>query len=194
MKFDLWFPTAILSDTIENYDSINSELLKRIEEIRQTVPTGGTNWLGKPYNTCGTFDISTDPQFETILNEITKRVNHFARRLGVDVSRNKFKAGEGWLNIYKQNDFQEFHHHAGYQFSAVYYVKTPAQSSEIIFETPVAPDMNPLPIILHSYLTDQRARYSAAAGEVIIFRSNIRHCVPAHQGSDERISLAFNFK
>jgi uncharacterized protein (TIGR02466 family) len=194
MKFDLWFPTAILSDTVEDHESINSELLKRIEDIRQTIPTGGVNWLGKPYNTCGTFDISTDTAFEKILNEITKRVNHFANRLGVDTTRNKFKAGEGWLNIYSQSDFQEFHHHAGYQFSAVYYVKTPEKSSELIFETPVPPDMNPLPVMLHSYLTDQRARYAATAGEVIIFRSNIRHCVPSHQGTDERISLAFNFK
>jgi len=194
MRFDLWFPTAILYDTVENADDLNKKLLERIEEIRNTIPAGGRNWLGKPYNTCGTLDISKDPSFEIIVKEISKRVHHYANRLGIDTARHRFTAEDGWLNIYKQSDFQEYHHHATYQFSAVYYVKVPENSSEIIFESPAPPDMNPLPITLHSHLTDQRARYPVKAGDIVIFRSNIRHCVPAHQGTDERISLAFNFK
>ncbi len=194
MNFDLWFPTAILADTVENHQELNKKLLERISEIRNTIPSGGQNWLGKPYNTCGTFDISTDPAFSEVLAEITSRVNHYASRLGINLSRWQPVCGEGWLNIYKQSDFQEYHHHAGYQFSAVYYVTAPENSSEIIFETPKPPDMNPLPIILHSALTDERTRYNAEPGKIIVFRSSIRHCVPAHQGNDERISLAFNFK
>ena len=194
MSFDLWFPTPILSEKIENYDSINRSLLNRISEIRQTVPTGGGNWIGRPYNTCGTFNIADDNAFCVIKKEVSALVHLFASRLGIDINRNKFNCTEGWLNIYQQNDFQEFHHHAGHQFSAVYYVKVPVNSSEIIFETPLAPDMRPLPIAIHSFITDTRAKYSVEEGQVIIFRSNLRHCVPNHQGTEERISLAFNFE
>lgn len=194
MRFDIWFPTLIATDDVENSDNLNNSLLKRIEEIRQTVPTGGNNWLGKPYNTCGTFDISKDPAFETVIKEVQKRVDNYAKRLGMNLSRDKIQCCEGWLNIYKQSDFQEFHHHAKFQFSAVYYVKVPENSSEIIFDSPKPPDMDPLPVFVHSYLTDERARYQVKAGQVVVFRSNIRHCVPAHQGTDERISLAFNFR
>lgn len=193
MSFDLWFPTPILSEKIQNFSKINELLLNKIQQIRQTIPVGGKNWIGKPYNTCGTYNIVDDNIFDHIKNEITAMVHLFASRLGVDVNKNKFKCNEGWLNIYKQNDFQEFHHHAGHQFSAVYYVQTPPNSSEIIFESPLAPDMKPLPIVLHNYVTDSRAKYNVDAGQCIIFRSNLRHCVPSHQGTDERISLAFNF-
>lgn len=194
MNFDLWFPTAILSDTVENYQEINQKLLTRIFEIRNSQPCGGVNWLGKPYNTCGTYDITKDPEFSEIIKEVTLRVKHYASRLGVNMHKYQPQCEEGWLNIYSQNDFQEYHYHAGFQFSAVYYVSTPKNSSEIIFESPNPPDMNPLPIILHSPLTDERTRYSAEEGKVIIFKSNIKHCVPSHQGTGERISLAFNFK
>jgi|APGre2960657373_1045057.scaffolds.fasta_scaffold47984_2 uncharacterized protein (TIGR02466 family) len=193
MPFDLWFPTPILSEKIENHKLINESLLIRISEIQKTTPTGGNNWIGKPYNTCGTFNIADDEVFSDIKKEVTAFVHLFASRLGVDVNRNKFRCTEGWLNVYRQNDFQEFHHHAGHQFSAVYYVKAPIDSSQIIFDSPLAPDMKPLPISLHSFITDTRAKYSVEEGQVIIFRSDLRHCVPSHQGTQERISLAFNF-
>jgi uncharacterized protein (TIGR02466 family) len=194
MSFDLCFPTAILNETIKDHEKINIELLSAIEDIRNTIPTGGVNWIGKPYNTCGTFDISKDDRFANIIKEVTANVHLMASRLGVNVSKNKFNCEEGWLNIYKQNDFQEYHLHAGFQFSAVYYVKTPTDSSQIIFESPNPPDMMPLPITFHGPLNDQRVRYPATAGQVIVFRSNLKHCVPSHQGTEERISLAFNFK
>lgn len=193
MTFDLWFPTAILSEQIKDYKEINKGLLKRVREIKDTVPTGGQTWIGRPYNTCGTFNIVDDSEFSVIISEVTNLVHLYASRLGIDIKRNRFVCTEGWLNVYNQQDFQEFHHHAGHQFSAVYYIKTPPNSSQIIFETPLAPDMKPLPITLHSYITDTRAKYDVTEGQVIVFRSNLRHCVPNHQGTDERISLAFNF-
>jgi uncharacterized protein (TIGR02466 family) len=193
MSFDLWFPTPILSEKIANHESINESLLIKVSEIQKTVPSGGNIWIGRPYNTCGTFNIADDETFSDIKREVTSLVHLFASRLGVDINRNKFRCTEGWLNVYKQNDFQEFHHHAGHQFSAVYYIKVPADSSQIVFETPLAPDMKPLPISLHSFVTDTRAKYSVEEGQVIVFRSNLRHCVPSHQGTQERISLAFNF-
>jgi uncharacterized protein (TIGR02466 family) len=194
MSFDLWFPTPILNEKIQNYEEINSELLIAIDDIRNRVPSGGSNWIGKPYNTCGSFDISKDERFVRVIKEITANVQYMASRLGIDINRNKYQCEEGWLNIYKENDFQEYHLHAGFQFSAVYYVKVPENSSQIIFESPNPPDMMPLPITLHSHVTDQRVRYDPVPGQVIVFRSNLKHCVPSHQGTNERISLAFNFK
>lgn len=194
MSFDLLFPTAVLNDCIENFDPINIALLEHIRGIQKTVPAGGSNWLGKPYNTCGTHNITNDPAFNVITERVTKVVHKYASRLGININRNKFTATEGWLNIYSQQDFQEFHYHSGFVFSAVYYVQAPENSSEIIFESPLPPDMNPLPVMLHSGLTDERARYKVSPGQVIVFRSNLRHCVPAHTGAEDRISLAFNFK
>lgn len=193
MSVDFWFPTVILNDTIDNQEEINGVLLTRIEEIQKEVPSGGRTWLAAPYNTCGTFDISKDPAFSTIIDEVTNKVHTLAKSLGIDTNRNKFECREGWLNIYNQNQFQEYHYHAGFRFSAVYYVQVPPNSSGIVFESPVGPDMMPMPTMLHSVVTDKTARYEVTAGQVIAFRSYLKHCVPAHMGDGERISLAFNY-
>lgn len=193
MSFDLCFPTAILNERIENCEDINTALVAHIEELKTQIPTGGSNWIGKPYNTCGTYNIVEDPAFSTVTEHVTKMVHVYASRLGINVNRNKFSCQEAWLNVYNQNDFQEYHYHAGFKFSAVYYVQVPTVS-EIVFESPLLPDMDPLPVMLHTAITDERARYQAQPGQILVFRSNLRHCVPAYMGTESRISLAFNFK
>ena len=193
MGFDLWFPTAILQDTIDDYENINKNLIEHIEGIQKTVPSGGYNWIGRPYNTCGTFNIIEDPAFDLITQKVSQKVRDYAGRLGINPNKHQFKCTEAWINIYDKKDFQEYHYHAGHKFSAVYYVQAPADSSEIVFESPLLPDMDPLPVTLHSSLTDERARYKSVPGHVIVFRSNLKHCVPAHSGDEKRISLAFNF-
>jgi len=105
MSFDLWFPTPILSEKIANHHSINESLLVRISEIQKTIPAGGSNWIGNPYNTCGTLNIADDEVFCAVKTEVTAFVHLFASRLGVDVNRNKFSCTEGWLNIYRQDHF-----------------------------------------------------------------------------------------
>lgn len=194
MGFELYFPTAILTQHAHDYVGINERLMPRIREIQATVPSGGRNWLGRPYNTCGTFDIVKDPAFAEVIKEVSKMVHLYASRLGVDISRESFQCQEGWMNIYNKKDFQEFHYHGGFLFSAVYYVQAPENSSQLIFESPLPPTMNPLPVTLHGGLTDERARFNAEAGKIVVFRSHLRHCVPSNETDEERISLAFNFK
>jgi len=193
MPIDFWFPTTILNENIENYKEINSKLMDKILKIEKSYPSGGSNWLAAPYNTCGTYDISKDESFENIINIVTNKVNFLAENLGVNTEENKFKCKEGWLNIYKSNQFQEFHYHAGFKFSAVYYVKVPNNSSGIVFESPLGPDMNPLPTTRYSNITDKQARYSVCEGQLLVFRSYLRHCVPPHTIEEERVSIAFNF-
>lgn len=193
MSLDLCFPTAILNEHLEDCTSINQMLVRHITNLKESVPTGGINWIGKPYNTCGTYNIVEDSEFDTIKNKVTEAVHLYASRLGINTNRNKFTCEEGWLNVYDQRDFQEYHYHAGFKFSAVYYVQVPSDS-EIIFESPLLPDMDPLPVMLHSAITDERARYKVLPGQILVFRSSLRHCVPAYTGTEPRISLAFNFK
>lgn len=188
---DLWFPSQIYKETIENFDEINFDLKKSIYTISQTIDCGGPGWVGRPYNTCGTWNISSDDRFKEITLQVTAAVNKYCSLLGVDIARNPATCGEGWLNIYKHGDFQEFHAHAGFKISAVYYVEA-TESSSIYFESPFL-DMNPLPIRMHSAITDQRADYKISAGQILVFRSYLKHCVPPLCEDGTRISLAFNF-
>ena len=49
--------------------------------------------------------------------------------------QNKYRCKEGWFNIYKKYDYQEFHDHGKSTLSAVYFLKSnPKKSSKIYFK------------------------------------------------------------
>jgi uncharacterized protein (TIGR02466 family) len=188
---DLWFPTQIYKERIADFKEINSNLKTVVGNLSQTIPCGGAAWIGRPYNTCGTWNIVTDEQFKLITDKVTNAVTTYCGLLGVDTRKNPVKCEEGWLNIYQHSDFQEYHAHDGFKISAVYYIET-TENSSIYFESPYH-DVNPLPTKLHSAITDKRAEYKVEAGQIIVFRSYLRHCVPPLKDDGTRISLAFNF-
>lgn len=188
---NLLFPSPIYRERILDNKAINEALIPIIDEIMSDVPCGGRGWIGRPYNTCGTWDISKDERFNTITTRVTDVVKQYYHELGVDVRKNPPKCEEGWLNVYSLSNFQEYHIHEGFRASAVYYVTTTPES-KIIFESPFI-DMNPLPSLFHTEITDRRAEFAVDAGDVIVFRSFLRHCVPPLQEEGTRISLAFNF-
>ena len=191
MSLDLHFPTIILHEHINDHESINEDIKSKIGEIKKTVDSGGDGWIGRPYNTCGTWDISKDKNFETITNIVTDYANNYCSQLVVDTGVHPVKCEEGWLNIYNENDFQEYHNHAGFKLSAVYYVDV-SEEGRIYFESPFI-DNNPLKIRLLGPITDTRADYNVSTGDVIVFRGYLRHCVPPVTKGSTRITLAYNF-
>jgi uncharacterized protein (TIGR02466 family) len=188
---DLWFPTQIYREKLEDFEQINSELRPVVKAVSLDTPCGGSAWIGRPYNTCGTWNIATDERFKIITDKVTRAANMYCSLLGVDTGKHPVKCEEGWLNIYEHSDFQEYHAHDGFKISAVYYLDT-TENSSIYFQSPYH-DVNPLPIRLHSAITDQRADYRVEEGQIIVFRSYLRHCVPPLKDNGTRISLAFNF-
>ena len=79
-------------------------------------------------------------------------------------------------------------------FSAVYYVKVPEGSGNIIFEDPRMPDMLPVKNIPErNSLSFNKIGYTPAEGTLLIFRSSLRHCVQEGTNVDPRISISMNF-
>jgi len=191
MSVEAIFPQVLYKTKIRDYEKYNAQIENRLKFIKNEVPPGGANWIGYVYNTCGTFEIHTDPELKELSNLITKHVNWFAADLGV-VSGFRYVPEQSWANIYNQDGYQEFHYHGGFSFSAVYYAKT-TENTQIIFENPVQ-DMIPLPTSMNTQLTSTMKTYRPEAGDLIIFRSHLRHSVPPHKDKDERITLAFNYK
>jgi hypothetical protein len=49
----------------------------------------------------------------------------------------------GWFNIYKKNDYQEFHDHGEHSLSAVYFLKSdPKKDAKLIFKNPIPNSYN----------------------------------------------------
>jgi uncharacterized protein (TIGR02466 family) len=189
-NIDLWFPTAIYHNNYEFAEGEQQKLISKIRSLETTIPSGGNNWHSKISNSCGTYDIVKDADFEELHNWINNCLQEYTTILGC---KDSFKLTTGWFNIYQLGDFQEAHYHSGNVFSCVFYLQAPAGSSSLIVENPLMPDMNK-PAYYDNHLNYGACEYAANAGELIIFRSYLRHSVPPHKSSEARISLAYNIK
>jgi len=192
-NIETWFPTAIYyADDILDENEINT-LMHKIYWVKNNIKNSKQHWPCNVYTTIQSYDITKDNEFSTLISKISIHVNKFAESFGSDYV---YKCNEGWINIYDKNQYQEFHYHQGHTFSVVYYLSAPEGSGELIFNSPLLPDMMPI-----KYITDKKinslnvelCKYQAIKNRVIIFKSNLQHMVQQGTNQTDRISLAFNF-
>jgi uncharacterized protein (TIGR02466 family) len=192
-NIDLWFPTPIYyADDILDENEINA-LINRSYDIKNNVKNGKEAWRCDVYTTFQTYDVTKDNEFSNLISKISLHVNEFAKSFG---SNYKYKCDEGWINIYDNNQYQEFHYHPGYTFSAVYYLSAPEGSGKLIFNSPLHPDMMPIKNITdekNNHMALEACEYKAIKNRLIIFRSNVQHMVQRGTNQSDRISLSFNF-
>jgi len=186
-----WFPTTIYLED-ELFTPLENENFKlRCLEIQKLYPTGGSDWRCPVYNTLGTYDIRTDQNFSTLIKKVTEHVNKYVSLHG---SNYKYDCKYAWINIYKNSDYQEYHTHPNNTISAVYYIDVPAGSGNIVWKSPLEPDMLPIQNIVEmNELSYQTCFLSPKPGNLCIFRSYLSHMVERGSNEETRISIAFNF-
>jgi uncharacterized protein (TIGR02466 family) len=186
-----WFPTGIYIAPNLITPEENQFIIDKLKNIEKTVPQGGDNWLGVMYNTCGTYDLKTDKDFDFFFEKVHEHTNEYTRILG---SSAKYECQDSWVNISYEHAFQEYHTHADCTISACYYASVPENSGRILFESPLEPDMLPVKKIdNYNYWSHRTAHFTPEAGMLIIFRSYLRHMVEVNKSKDPRISIAMNF-
>ena len=182
------FPTLLGVSIDPNH---NDSLVEKCLQIETTTKSGGTEWVSKDtYNTFGSHDITKDKDFTPINDFVMKSVKEYCEVIKVDF--NKIVDTQGWFNIYRKGDYQEYHSHNPYLLSAIYYLKTPNEGSKLHLRNPFD-DM-----ILPNYTEHNTDNAMSMViqpedGMFIIFRSHLRHCVEKHMDDEPRISLAYNF-
>ena len=191
-SIDLWFPVAIYEEKNLFPFSKNEEWAEISLELQKSVPSAGQEWYGNTYTTINNHDISKDPRFEELKNEVTKHVNAFAKSHNSDEVYNCHAA---WVNVNETGTFQEYHSHSNSVFSAIYYISSPPGSGSVVFEDPKEPDMLPLRGIKErNNLSYCVTKYPCEQGKLIIFRAYLRHLVQPGTNTRPRISAAFNFR
>jgi uncharacterized protein (TIGR02466 family) len=190
-KVEHWFPTVIYTQE-KLFSSAENENWKNIcIEISKDTQSGGKNWLGGTYTSLDTCNIEQDYRFSSLLDSVSFHVHEFAK---LHNSTGVYECKTAWFNINTTGTFQEYHHHSNSIFSAIYYVTSPEGSGSVVFEDPREPEMMPVkdvnPLNPLTYVT---ARYKPVAGNLIIFRSHLRHLVEPGTNTDPRISIALNF-
>lgn len=189
-KIDLWFPTPIyVADDVLS-DLENRKISNHFTQLSKTIESGGNNWIAKPYNTIGTYDLRESEVYNTLVETVTKHINTFASEYN---TTDYFKCKNSWGNISHAGEYQEYHIHAHSTFSAVYYCACPENSGDIVFENPFVDMMEIQNIQSHNQLSYQNCTYQAKEKRLIIFRSHLKHMVKPGNNQSPRISFAFNY-
>ena len=184
------FPT-LFGISIDSNRNRNDSIIEKCLQIETTTKTGSTKWVSKDtYNTLDSHDITKDKDFAPINDFVIKSVKEYCEVIKVDF--NKIVGTQGWFNIYRKGDYQEYHSHNPYLLSAIYYLKTPKEGSKLHLGNPfddmIAPNYTE-----HNTDNAMSMVIQPEDGMFIIFRSHLQHCVEKHMDDEPRISLAYNF-
>jgi len=188
MQIDTWFPTSILSGTI---DADFKALIEQAYCIKKLTPNGST-WLCNTYNSLNSYNLQEDAIFKKVLLQLTEFPLAFAKYFNADTKN--IVCTDAWINIAEPGGYQEYHVHPNTHFSLVLYLKTQPNCGNIVFQNPLANfDMYPLPALELNQSTFSTCSYTAQTGKVLCFRSNLPHMVQINNSTEDRISLALNF-
>lgn len=188
------FPSVIRLSTIPDAARLNARLLEAIYEIQRTVPNSlPASWSCRVYTTIASpLELVAREDFRELTQHITVECERLADDLRFDRRGRKPRVHECWVNVYGPNDAQEVHCHANSVISGVYYVKAPPGSAPITFHAPTADMMLNPPSTELNELNTQSASIPAVEGQMVLFRSWLRHSVKPSTISEDRVSVAFN--
>lgn len=187
-----WYPNLIGYCDNLNHNKIEKNLVKECLSLSKKIKKGGDNWVSnKTYNTIDTYNILKNKKFKNLNEWICNQVLKYSNTLKY---KNSYNCVEGWFNIYKKYDYQEFHDHGKNTLSAVYFLKSnPEKSSKILFKFNINENLMDPTTDPSFILTSPSAWYKPIPGRLLIFKSTLRHCVERQEDDDLRISLAYNF-
>jgi len=184
------FKTNIWATPIEEVDL--PSIVRAAEDLNYTDNTWRSTTSTTIYASSNLpFDNAESPLFK-VSSIIAERVGYVAKQYGVE-NPVPTQVG-GWANKAERGGGQEYHIHAGSHFSAVFYLRAPENSGNIVFRSFGADtDMFPLPPGGLNDLNFETYSVVPYPCLLVIFRSNIRHMVEANLSDTVRLSLAFNF-
>lgn len=187
-----FFPTIVETVGLPDADSLNANLMTAIASLREQHKDQGSDPWSEFFTTYKSQNRLYElPAFRDLTRHIQREADLFARNLGLDPANPLYITG-CWVNIYNEGHSQDLHVHTGQVVSGVYYVKTPPGVPGLAVYSPFAEAMLDAPV---KEITPMNAKFleiPAIAGEMLLFRSSMRHCVRPNRTKGERISIAFN--
>jgi uncharacterized protein (TIGR02466 family) len=185
------FPSIIHRTNLNLTEDERVTVSKKLENIEQELVNFENPWIDHVKNSMGKVQPHLTTEFLTINTAIIKEVRRLCDILRVRKSLQPTPA-QSWINFYQKYSYQESHYHPNFTFSAVYY-HTVTEDTKIIFENPTI-DMLPLEVDCQIDLNQNYLTIFPKQGDILIFRSYLRHQVPMQQSDNLKISFAYNFK
>lgn len=189
-----FFPVAVQSTTVDGAQEMNKQIVKELANVRGTVPNSlPEGWSCNLYTTIASGDnLLSRPAFKQLEQHIFAEAAAFASVFALDIDRHPLRITDCWVNVYGQGDAQEAHIHQNCVISGIYYVAAPEGCGELLFHSPMSDVMLNPPTKETNDANTPMVAYRPGAGEMLLFRSWLRHSVKPTRGKEERISIAFN--
>jgi uncharacterized protein (TIGR02466 family) len=202
MSIHALFPTFVYAAALQRGDSrnFNRQLLKECRQLRHD-DAAGRRWSAKNYP--GGFTSygsahrlqNISPTFETLRRKLKRHVAAFAATVEWDLDGRELQMTDCWINIMPRRTVHSLHLHPHSSLSGTYYVQVPAGSPGIKFEDPRLDRFMAAPPRKTQASREARpwVTFPAAAGQLVLFESWLRHEVVPNPVDAERISVSFNY-
>jgi len=190
-----FFPVPVQITEVEGAEALNEALQRDIYKVMETTPNSLPEaWSCNLYTTIASagLELLEYESFQRLETAIQQEVDRFARHLSFDVDNFPPRMTECWINVYRAGDAQEAHVHKNNVISGIYYAKAPNGCGELLFHSPIADSMLEPPKTATTDYNTPAVGITPVAGQMILFRSWLRHSVKPNRINDDRISIAFN--
>ena len=196
------FPTLLYAGALQRRGAkqFNSQLLKECRQLRRDDSAGrrwsATNYPGG-YTSYGSVHWlqRISPTFKALEGKLDRHVAAFADAVEWDLEGRQLTMTDCWINIMKKSAVHGLHLHPLSTLSGTYYVHVPAGSPGIKFEDPRLDRYMAAPPRKRAASRGMRpwGTFPAAAGQLLLFESWLRHEVVPNRIDAERISISFNY-
>ena len=188
---NLLFSTPVWTMLVDDYESINAEMLNYIKSLQAEDPKG----INKS-NISGWHSKAFDMEHASVLNFFNKIQNNLNKAiidLGWNNPSNKFKITSSWSIINKKGSSNNRHIHSDNYISAAYYIRAPEGCGDILFYDPREAKVIRKPKgIDGNPLSADVVNIKPKEGLLVLFPSYLYHSVEENITDNERVVISFN--
>ncbi len=197
------FPTLVYAaPLLQRGDAreFNRQLVLECRQLRLD-DAGGRRWSRKNYpggyTSYGSVHRlqTVSPTFESLRRKLERHIAAFASAVEWDLTGRELAMTDCWVNIMPRHTVHSLHLHPNSTLSGTYYVQVPPGSPGLKFEDPRLDRFMAAPPRKTSAGREARpwVTFPAAAGQLLLFESWLRHEVAPNPVKTERISISFNY-
>lgn len=193
MHLDNWFPSTIGRENCPEWLEPMRREFDRIFDAKHKDLNTGFYHNGE--TTYGRYSLTDDANFAPFVEFIRQKAHDFLDMQGYDASRVPWRPYV-FANSFREGSSHPRHLHSQCTISGIYYLDTPAGSSNIVF-TPNQPFKDFFDYMFFikdasNWYSLSRVEYAPYPGLLLMWPAWLYHEVPPNQSQEPRTSIVFN--
>jgi uncharacterized protein (TIGR02466 family) len=177
------FPTPIYTSKLNR--ELNKEELSFIDNTKLDVYKNEGNTTSKNNY------ILNNKSFKNLKNELDLRIQDYFDKIICPANNITPYITQSWLNYTETNQFHHKHAHPNSLVSGVFYINCHEEHDKIKFFDEKYKTIKP-EVKTWNLWNSESWWFPVKTGDIILFPSSLSHMVETKQGTNTRISLAFN--